>query len=89
MRTLGRAKDLFQLSLPLPLPLLLLYGGIGDDYQAPLRQFPCLKKSGYGPTDRQTDGPMDGPTDQRRDKASHRDAWTHLKISFSLNDFLR
>ena len=30
---------------------------------------------GYGPTDRQTDGWTDGPMD----KASYRDAWTHLK----------
>ena len=28
-----------------------------------------------------TDRPTDGPTDPRTDKASYRDAWTHLKMT--------
>ena len=36
-----------------------------------------------------TDGPTDGPTDQRMDKASYRDAWTHLKTFRCILHFCR
>ena len=47
--------------------------GIGDYYKAPFSQIHCLKE--WLPTGR----PTDGRTDRWRDKASYRDAWTHLK----------
>ena len=38
-----------------------------------------------GRTDRRTDGPTDGRTDGRMDKASYRDAWTHLNRQMVFN----
>ena len=43
-----------------------------DDNTAPFDQIHSLKKV-------VTDGPTNGPTNRRMDKASYRDAWTHLK----------
>ena len=40
-------------------------------------------------TDQRTDGPTHGPTDGWTDKASYRDAWTHLKTSESEKDVQR
>ena len=43
------------------------------------------KRVTHGPTDPRNHGPTDpwthGPTDPRTDKASYRDAWTHLKMA--------
>ena len=47
-----------------------------------LAKFTALKRSGYRPTNGQTDRLTDGWTDWRMDTPSYRDAWTHLKISW-------
>ena len=61
-----------------------------DDYHACFIQIRPLKKVVMNrrtdvPTNRQTDGPLD----QRTDKASYRDAWTHLKIDLGVCNIAR
>ena len=53
---------------PHPPPLPLPSPSPRDDNTAPFSQIHCLKKV-----------VTDGRTDGRTDKASYRDAWTHLK----------
>ena len=46
-----------------------------------MKTFENLQRSLKMTKTEQCDRPMDGPTDQRTDRPSYRDAWTHLKIA--------